>query len=123
MKASDNPVLKVRDALVSRHLVRAVPSRSRRWAISNAGDWVMRREFQRCEPVCALSMYNHLNTTFDKNSATTYSSSNAVSSATRDAHNSVNLVGSAGVSWLYWVNGARLCCASSCSVWVTRSRW
>lgn len=54
----------------------------------------------------ALSMYNYLNTVFDKSSLTVYSSDKAVSSATREYHNSVNLVGSAGVNWLYWVNGA-----------------
>ena len=54
----------------------------------------------------ALSMYNYLNTSFGKDSATVYSSEHAVSSATREYHNSVNLVGSAGMSWLYWTNSA-----------------
>ena len=75
-----------------------------------AGDWVMSTNqsdggFRKAN-LSALSMYNYLNTSFDKSSLTVYSSSKAVSSATREYHNSVNLVGSAGVSWLYWVNGA-----------------
>jgi hypothetical protein len=54
----------------------------------------------------ALSMYNYLNTSFDKNALTVYSSSNAVSQATREYHASVNLVGSSGVNWLYWLNAS-----------------
>ena len=69
-------------------------------------DWIMLGKDLKGANLSALSMYNYLNTTFDKNAATTYSSSNAVSSATREYHNSVNLVGSAGVSWLYWTNSA-----------------
>lgn len=53
-----------------------------------------------------LSMYNYLNTSFDKNALTVYSSSNAVSQATREYHASVNLVGSSGVNWLYWLNAS-----------------
>ena len=53
-----------------------------------------------------LSMYNYLNTSFDKNALTVYSSSNAVSQATREYHTSVNLVGSSGVNWLYWLNSS-----------------
>ena len=54
----------------------------------------------------ALSMYNYLNTSFDKNALTVYSSSNTVSQATREYHASVNLVGSSGVNWLYWFNAS-----------------
>lgn len=105
-KASDNPVLKVREgsglqASGERGTITFTTSGDK-----YAGDWVMFGENFNGANLSALSMYNYLNTTFDKNSATTYSSSNAVSSATREYHNSVNLVGSAGVSWLYWVNGA-----------------
>lgn len=105
-KASDNPVLKVRDGS---GLQASGESGTITFTTSGdkyAGDWVMLGENFNGANLSALSMYNYLNTTFDKNSATTYSSSNAVSSATREYHNSVNLVGSAGVSWLYWVNGA-----------------
>lgn len=105
-KASDNPVLKVRDGS---GLQASGESDTITFTTSGdkyAGDWVMLGENFNGSNLSALSMYNYLNTTFDKNSATTYSSSNAVSSATREYHNSVNLVGSAGVSWLYWVNGA-----------------
>lgn len=106
IKASDNPVLKVRDGS---GLQASGESGTITFTTSGdkyAGDWVMFGENFNGSNLSALSMYNYLNTTFDKNSATTYSSSNAVSSATREYHNSVNLVGSAGVSWLYWVNGA-----------------
>lgn len=105
-KASDNPVLKVRKGS---GLQASGESGTITFTTSGdkyAGDWVMLGENFNGANLSALSMYNYLNTTFDKNSATTYSSSNAVSSATREYHNSVNLVGSAGVSWLYWVNGA-----------------
>lgn len=105
-KASDNPVLKVREGS---GLQASGESSTITFTTSGdkyAGDWVMLGENFNGANLSALSMYNYLNTTFDKNSATTYSSSNAVSSATREYHNSVNLVGSAGVSWLYWVNGA-----------------
>lgn len=105
-KASDNPVLKVREGS---GLQASGESGTITFTTSGdkyAGDWVMLGENFNGANLSALSMYNYLNTTFDKNSATTYSSSNAVSSATREYHNSVNLVGSAGVSWLYWVNGA-----------------
>ena len=105
-KASDNPVLKVREGS---GLQASGESGTITFTTSGdkyAGDWVMLGKNFNGSNLSALSMYNYLNTTFDKNSATTYSSSNAVSSATREYHNSVNLVGSAGVSWLYWVNGA-----------------
>lgn len=105
-KSSDNPVLKVREGS---GLQASGESGTITFTTSGdkyAGDWVMLGENFNGANLSALSMYNYLNTTFDKNSATTYSSSNAVSSATREYHNSVNLVGSAGVSWLYWVNGA-----------------
>ena len=105
-KASENPVLKVREGS---GLQASGESRTITFTTSGdkyAGDWVMLGENFNGSNLSALSMYNYLNTTFDKNSATTYSSSNAVSPATREYHNSVNLVGAAGVSWLYWVNGA-----------------
>lgn len=106
-KASKNPVLKVREGsglqVSGEEGVITFTTPSDGWY---GGDWVVSGDNFRRANMSALSMYNYLNTTFDKNSATTYSSSNAVSSATREYHNSVNLVGSAGVSWLYWVNGA-----------------
>ena len=105
-KASDNPVLKVREGSGLRVYGESGTITFMTNGDNYAGDWVMFGENFNGANLSALSMYNYLNTTFDKNSATTYSSSNAVSSATREYHNSVNLVGSAGVSWLYWVNGA-----------------
>ena len=105
-KASDNPVLKVREGS---GLQASGESGTITFTTSGdkyAGDWVMLGENFNSANMSALSMYNYLNTFFSKNSATVYSSSKAVSSATREYHNSVNLVGSAGVSWLYWVNGA-----------------
>ena len=105
-KASDNPVLKVREGSGLQASGESGPITFTTSGDKYAGDWVMLGGNFNGANLSALSMYNYLNTTFDKNSATTYSSSNAVSSATREYHNSVNLVGSAGVSWLYWVNGA-----------------
>lgn len=105
-KASDNPVLKVREGSGLQAYGESGTITFTTSGDKYAGDWVMLGENFNGANLSALSMYNYLNTTFDKNSATTYSSSNAVSSATREYHNSVNLVGSAGVSWLYWVNGA-----------------
>ena len=106
-KASENAVLKVREGSgLQASGEGSVITFTTNPADRLAGDWVVLGEDFNNANLSALSMYNYLNTTFDKNSATTYSSSNAVSSATREYHNSVNLVGSAGVSWLYWVNGA-----------------
>lgn len=105
-KASDNPVLKVREGSGLQAFGESDTITFTTSGDKYAGDWVMLGKNFNGANLSALSMYNYLNTTFDKNSATTYSSSNAVSSATREYHNSVNLVGSAGVSWLYWVNGA-----------------
>lgn len=106
-KASDNPVLKVREGsglqVSGEKGVITFTTPSDGWY---GGDWVVSGDKFRRANMSALSMYNYLNTSFSKSSATVYSSSNAVSSATREYHNSVNLVGSAGVSWLYWVNGA-----------------
>ena len=90
-KASDNPVLKVREGS---GLQASGESGTITFTTSGdkyAGDWVMLGENFNGANLSALSMYNYLNTTFDKNSATTYSSSNAVSSATREYHNSVLL--------------------------------
>ena len=106
-KASENAVLKVREGSgLQASGEGSVIAFTTNPVDRIAGDWVVLGEDFNNANLSALSMYNYLNTTFDKNSATTYSSSNAVSSATREYHNSVNLVGSAGVSWLYWVNGA-----------------
>ena len=108
IKASDNPVLKVQEGT---GLQANRPEGS--WVVTFttnnaqlAGDWVMRGDNFNNANLSALSMYNYLNTAFSKNSATVYSSAHSVSSATREYHNSVNLVGSAGVSWLYWTNSA-----------------
>ena len=113
-KASQNPVLKVSEGSgLQATADGSVIMFTTKPEDQIAGDWVVlgdnhedpKKNFNNAN-LSALSMYNYLNTTFDKNSATTYSSSNAVSSATREYHNSVNLVGSAGVNWLYWVNGS-----------------
>lgn len=105
-KASENPVLKVRDGSGLQASGESGTITFKTNGDKYAGDWVMFGENFNGANLSALSMYNYLNTSFSKNSATVYSSSKAVSSATREYHNSVNLVGSAGVSWLYWVNGA-----------------
>lgn len=108
IKASDNPVLKVqKDTGLQAN--RSEGSGVVTFTTNNAqlaGDWVMLGDNFNNANLSALSMYNYLNTAFSKNSATVYSSAHSVSSATREYHNSVNLVGSAGVSWLYWTNSA-----------------
>lgn len=111
-KASQNPVLKVADGsgLKADTTKGGVVTFTTGAGGEYAGDWVMStntadKGFRKAN-LSALSMYNYLNTWFGKSSLTVYSSDKAVSSATREYHNSVNLVGSAGVNWLYWVNGA-----------------
>lgn len=108
IKASDNPVLKVQEG-TGLQANRPEGSGVVTFTTNNAqlaGDWVMFGDNFNNANLSALSMYNYLNTAFSKNSATVYSSAHSVSSATREYHNSVNLVGSAGVSWLYWTNSA-----------------
>lgn len=108
IKASDNPVLKVQES-TGLQTERPEGSGVVTFTTNNAqlaGDWVMLGDNFNNANLSALSMYNYLNTAFSKNSATVYSSAHSVSSATREYHNSVNLVGSAGVSWLYWTNSA-----------------
>lgn len=108
IKASDNPVLKVQED-TGLQTKRPEGSGVVTFTTNNAqlaGDWVVLGDNFNNANLSALSMYNYLNTTFSKNSATVYSSAHSVSSATREYHNSVNLVGSAGVSWLYWTNSA-----------------
>ena len=108
IKASDNPVLKVQEG-TGLQAERSKESKVVKFTTTNAqlaGDWVMLGDNFNNANLSALSMYNYLNTAFGKNSATVYSSAHSVSSATREYHNSVNLVGSAGVSWLYWTNSA-----------------
>lgn len=110
-EASQNPVLKVADGSgLTADTTKGGVVTFTTGGGEYAGAWVMSTNksdggFRKAN-LSALSMYNYLNTSFDKSSLTVYSSSKAVSSATREYHNSVNLVGSAGVSWLYWVNGA-----------------
>ena len=108
IKASDNPVLKVQEdtGLQAERLEGSVVVTFKTKNAQLAGDWVMLGDNFNNANLSALSMYNYLNTAFSKNSATVYSSAHSVSSATREYHNSVNLVGSAGVSWLYWTNSA-----------------
>lgn len=105
-KASNNPVLKVREGS---GLEASGESGTITFTTNGdkyAGDWVMLSDDFNGANMSALSMYNYLNTSFSKDFVTIYSSSNVISAATREYHSSVNLVGSAGVSWLYWVNGA-----------------
>lgn len=55
-----------------------------------------------------LAMYNYLNTTFGSDSYTVYSAANSTSGATREVHNSVNLVGTGLMSMVYWLNAVVL---------------
>lgn len=55
-----------------------------------------------------LAMYNYLNTDFGSTSYTAYSSGKTSSEATRSIHNSVNLVGTGVMSFVYWLNAVVL---------------
>ncbi|WP_152498556.1 ABC transporter ATP-binding protein [Nocardiopsis prasina] len=55
-----------------------------------------------------LAMYNYLNTDFGPTSYTSYSSGRTTSEATRSIHNSVNLVGTGTMSFVYWINAVVL---------------
>ena len=106
VKASDNPILKVRSGTGLQ-----ADSRGNFVVFSTQGtsspeNKVVLGKQPQGANLSPLSMYNYLNTSFDKNALTVYSSSNAVSQATREYHASVNLVGSSGVNWLYWLNSS-----------------
>lgn len=108
LKASDNPVLTVApgsglkaDLVEGSVYTFTTPRES-----DSPGARVVKDGERVNANLSALSMYNYLNTSFDKNALTVYSSSNAVSQATREYHASVNLVGSSGVNWLYWLNAS-----------------
>lgn len=106
VKASDNPILKVSSGTGLQ-----ADSRGNSVVFSTKGtsspeNKVVLGKQPQGANFSPLSMYNYLNTSFDKNALTVYSSSNAVSQATREYHASVNLVGSSGVNWLYWLNAS-----------------
>lgn len=103
VKASDNPILKVWSG--SGLQVDSSGKFSTQGTSSPENKVVLGQQPQGAN-LSPLSMYNYLNTSFDKNALTVYSSSNAVSQATREYHASVNLVGSSGVNWLYWLNAS-----------------
>ena len=103
VKASDNPILKVRSGTGLQ--VDSSGKFSTQGTSSPENKVVLGQQPQGAN-LSPLSMYNYLNTSFDKNALTVYSSSNAVSQATREYHASVNLVGSSGVNWLYWLNAS-----------------
>lgn len=105
LKASDNPVLKVsgRGLYTTRDGDFLTFKTD---AILRPGANVMSGTGANNANLSPLAMYNYLNTSFDKNALTVYSSSNAVSKATREYHGSVNLVGPSGVNWLYWLNSS-----------------
>lgn len=103
VKASDNPILKVRSGTGLQ--VDSSGKFSTQGTSSPENKVVLGKQPQGAN-LSPLSMYNYLNTSFDKNALTVYSSSNAVSQATREYHASVNLVGSSGVNWLYWLNAS-----------------
>lgn len=105
LKASDNPVLKVGGRGL--HADRDGDYLNfKTEAILRPGANVMSGTEANNANLSPLAMYNYLNTSFGKNALTVYSSSNAVSKATREYHGSVNLVGSSGVNWLYWLNSS-----------------
>ena len=109
LKASDNPVLTVApDSGLKADLgeTGSVYTFTTPGGSDSPGARVVKGGEHVNANLSALSMYNYLNTSFDKNALTVYSSSNAVSQATREYHASVNLVGSSGVNWLYWLNAS-----------------
>lgn len=53
-----------------------------------------------------LAMYNYLNTGFDAESLTMYSSNNATSGFTRESHSAVSQVGTGPAKFMYWHNAA-----------------
>ncbi|WP_193107344.1 hypothetical protein [Brachybacterium sp. FME24] len=55
-----------------------------------------------------LAMYNYLNTDFGSTSLHTYSSGRSSSEATRSVHNSVSMVGTGTMSFIYWFNAVVL---------------
>ncbi|MCK9871442.1 hypothetical protein MRI28_17660 [Nocardiopsis dassonvillei] len=55
-----------------------------------------------------LAMYNYLNTDFGPTSYTAYSSGKSTSEATRSIHNSVSMVGTGTMSFVYWTNAVVL---------------
>ena len=55
-----------------------------------------------------LALYNYLNTDFGPTSYTSYSSGKSTSEATRTIHNSVNLVGTGLMGFVYWINAVVL---------------
>ncbi|WP_444961792.1 hypothetical protein [Nocardiopsis sp. M1B1] len=55
-----------------------------------------------------LAMYNYLNTDFGPTSYTAYSSGKTTSEATRSIHNSVSMVGTGTMSFVYWFNAVVL---------------
>lgn len=55
-----------------------------------------------------LAMYNYLNTKFEADSMTHYSSKNTTSGATREMHQSVTQVGNGMMGMLYWLNSVVL---------------
>ena len=103
VKASDNPILKVRSGTGLQ--VDSSGKFSTQGTSIPKNKVVLGKQPQGAN-LSPLSMYNYLNTLFDKNALTVYSSSNTVSQATREYHASVNLVGSSGVNWLYWLNAS-----------------
>jgi len=55
-----------------------------------------------------LAAYNYLNTKFDSNAMTFYSSNKATSGFTRETHNSVSQVGTGPARFMYWSNAVVL---------------
>lgn len=51
-----------------------------------------------------LSTFNYLNTSFDSDSLTTYSSNKAMSDISRETHHAVNQIGTGPMSFAYWFN-------------------
>lgn len=102
----NNPVIRVKDGLT------ASPAGStdavKKFTTGNQWGceyWVSGADgsLRQCN-MSTLSLYNYLNTSFDSDSMTVYSSKNTMSSATREMHKSVTQVGNGTMGMLYWLN-------------------
>ena len=102
----NNPVISVNGGLRASGISGDVTFTSDVSGCFGTGTWVIvgSDPSPRSCNLSPLAMYNYLNTDFGSTSMTMYSSSNAMSEATRSIHNSVNQVGTGTMSALYWLN-------------------
>lgn len=105
VKVPDNPLLAVSDG-VGLHAERAgsTVKFTTEGDVLNCGLYLSLSGGPRACNLSPLAMYNYLNTDFGETSYTAYSSGKTTSEATRSIHNSVNLVGTGLMSFVYWLH-------------------